>query len=149
MERMTWEQILNRAIAKEGEAHSNYLALAGWVRDPGSQQMLRDLAEEERKHKEILEKWQGGKIPGSPPPTLPDLGVAGNRRDFKLDKDLTPEEAVRAAIREEEMAHSFYESLGKSLEEGEAQAFARRLAAEEQKHKFKLESLLAAEWQEM
>ena len=83
MERMTWEQILNRAIAKEREAHSNYLALAGWVKDPGSQQMLRDLAEEERKHKEILEKWQGGKIPGSPPSYLARSGSGWKSARFQ------------------------------------------------------------------
>ena len=136
MDNMSWEQILNRAIAKEQEAYSNYNALASWVRNPGGQQMLRDLAEEERSHQEILERWQAGKMPGNPPPSLADLGGGGDSGDFKVDKDLTPEEAVRLAIREEELAFSFYRSLSESLE-GETRDLAKRLAAEEQRHKVK------------
>lgn len=145
MENMTWEQILNRAIAKEQEACSNYTALAGWMRNPGTRQMLTELAEEEQKHKDLLENWREGHIKGTPPSSLPDLGVIGNRHDFKFDRDLNPEEAVRFAIREEERAFAFYDDLAKALEEEGAKSLAERLAAEERRHKFKLESLLGDE----
>lgn len=145
MEEMTWEQILNRAIAKEQEASSNYQALAKRVSHPGSQQMLAELAEEEKRHKEILEGWRGGKVKGCPLASLPDLGVAGQQRDVKFDQDLTPEEAVRLAIREEEMAFAFYEQLAKGLEQAESRALSERLAAEERRHKFRLERMLEEE----
>jgi rubrerythrin len=87
---------------------------------------------------------------GSLPSFLPDSGMLSEGRDFKLDKDLTPEEAVRLAIREEERAFSFYQSLSKGLEEGEAKIVAEQLAAEEKKHRLRLESLLGEQiFQEM
>jgi rubrerythrin len=44
---MTWEEILNRAIAKEEEAYSNYHAMAKRASNPGTQTMFNELAEEE------------------------------------------------------------------------------------------------------
>jgi len=150
MEKMNWEQILNRAIAKEQEACSNYQALAKWVSYPGSKQMLSELAEEEQRHKEILEGWRRGEMKGNPPSLLPDSGALSEGRDFKLDKDLSPEEAVRLAIREEERAFSFYQDLSKGLEEGEARVVAEQLAGEERKHRLRLEALLGEQiFQEM
>ena len=76
MAQMSWDQILNRAIAKEQEANSNYMALSKRVVHPGSRQMLTELAREEQGHKEILEAWRDEKIQGTPPVHLPELGVA-------------------------------------------------------------------------
>jgi len=150
MERRSWEQILNRAIAKEQEAFSNYRALAKWVDNPGGKQMLSELAEEERRHKEILEGWKEGKMRGKPPSSLPDSRLLVEGRDFKVDKDLTPEEAVRLAIREEERAFSFYQDLSRGLEEGETKILSERLAGEEKKHRLRLEALLGSQiFQEM
>jgi len=142
MERTSWEQLLNRAIAKEQEAFSNYQTLAKWVSNPGGKRMLSELAEEERRHKEILEGWKEGKVEGKGPSSLPDSGLLREGRDFRVDKDLTPEEAVRLAIREEERAFSFYQDLSRGLEEGEAKTLAERLAAEEKNHRLRLEALL-------
>ncbi|MDH7500514.1 MAG: ferritin family protein [candidate division NC10 bacterium] len=145
MERTSWEQLLNRAIAKEQEAFSNYQALAKWVNDPGGKQMLSELAQEEKSHREILEGWKQGKMKGGLSSSLPDSGLLAEGRDFKVDKDLTPQEAVRLAIREEERAFSFYQDLSRGLEEGEVKKLAERLAAEEKRHRSRLEALLGSQ----
>jgi rubrerythrin len=137
----SWEQVLARAIAKEEEARSNYRVLASWVKDPGTRQILTELAEEEGRHKEMLEGWREGQLPSIPPPSGegPDLLAPGP--DFSLDRDLSPEEAVRLAIREEEMAFSFYQALSSSLE-GRTRELVERLAGEERRHRMGLKSLL-------
>ncbi len=142
---MTWEEILNRAIAKEEEAYSNYHAMAKRASNPGTQTMFNELAEEEGRHKAILTKWKTGKFPGCPLSSLADLGGTSEGGDMKFDRDLTPEEAVRLAIREEERAFAFYSSLAKGLEETESRCVAERLAAEERGHRTKLERLLEEE----
>jgi rubrerythrin len=147
---MTWEEILNRAIAKEEEAYSNYHAMAKRASNPGTQTMFNELAEEEGRHKAILTNWKSGKFPGCSLSSLADLGGMGEGRDMKFDHDLTPEEAVRLAIQEEERAFAFYSSLAKGLEETETRCVAERLAAEERGHRTKLERLLEEEmFQEM
>ena len=147
---MTWEEILNRAIGKEEEAYSNYHAMAKRASNPGTQTMFNELAEEEARHKAILTNWKSGKFPGCSISSLADLGGIGEGRDTKFDRDLSPEEAVRLAIREEERAFAFYSSLAKGLEEEESRCLAERLAAEERGHRTKLERLLEEEiFQEM
>jgi rubrerythrin len=147
---MTWEEILNRAIAKEEEAYSNYHVMAKRASNPGTQTMFNELAEEEGRHKAILTSWKSGKFPGCSLSSLADLGGMGEGRDMKFDHDLTPEEAVRLAIQEEERAFAFYSSLAKGLEETETRCVAERLAAEEHGHRTKLERLLEEEmFQEM
>jgi rubrerythrin len=147
---MTWEEILNRAIGKEEEAYSNYHAMAKRASNPGTQTMFNELAEEEARHKAILTNWKSGKFPGCSISSLADLGGIGEGRDTKFDRDLSPEEAVRLAIREEERAFAFYTSLAKGLEEEESRCLAERLAAEERGHRTKLERLLEEEiFQEM
>jgi rubrerythrin len=147
---MTWEEILNRAIAKEEEAYSNYHAMAKRASNPGAQTMFNGLAEEEGRHKAILTNWKSGKLPGCPLSSLADLSGIGEGRDIKFDRDLTPEEAVRLAIQEEGRAFAFYSTLAKGLEDAEAKCLAERLAAEERGHRSKLERLLEEEmFQEM
>lgn len=147
---MTWDEILNRAIGKEEEASSNYQSMAKRTSNPGTQTMFRELAEEEEKHRVILTKWKIGKFPGCPASLLADVSGMGKGHDIKFDRDLTPEEATRLAMREEERAVAFYSSLAKGLEDPEARCLAERLAAEEEGHRSKLEKLLEEQiFQEM
>ena len=147
---MTWDEILNRAIGKEEEASSNYQSMAKRASNPGTQTMFRELAKEEEKHRTILTKWKSGRFPGCPASSLAEVSGIGEGRDIKFDRDLTPEEAMRLAIREEERAVAFYGSLAKGLEDAEARCLAERLAAEEEGHRSKLEKLLEEEiFQEM
>jgi len=147
---MTWEEILNRAMAKEEEAYSSYRALANRVANPGTQTLFNELAEEEGRHKGILTRWKTGEFPGCPASSLADLGEMGKSGDIKFDRDLTPEEAVRLAIQEEERAAAFYSALAGSLEDPGARCLAERLATEERAHRTKLESMLEEQiFQEM
>ncbi len=139
------EQILKRAIEFEEQAHDFYTGAVGMVKQLHVQNTLRDLASEEVKHKERLEKLLAGNTE-----VLVSLQKRGQIQDLKLAEYLVaPELAENAsfqdvlvvAMHREKSSHEFYSTMATISGETQTQELFEFLAQEELAHKNKVETL--------
>jgi rubrerythrin len=139
------EQILQRAIGFEEQARDFYTGAVAMVKQPHVQDVLRDLASEEVKHKERLEELLAGNTE-----TLVSVRKRGQIQDLKLAEYLVaPELAENAsfqdvlvvAMHREKSSHEFYSTMATIAGETQTQELFEFLAQEELAHKNKVETL--------
>ncbi|KPJ58844.1 MAG: hypothetical protein AMJ42_02530 [Deltaproteobacteria bacterium DG_8] len=143
MQQMSIEEVLNQAIHREEIAHSFYTNLMNIVEDKVSKDTLVYMANEELRHKEILEKYKKGE--------LGEKALALNEViDGKVVETLGPPEITErlehkdiflVAAKREKASHEFYTKLAELQPEGELKKLLLKLAQEELGHKEKAEYL--------
>ena len=131
------------AIKKEEEAYAFYMDLAGLVEDQEAKETLRFLAQEEKRHKEFLEKFkQGGCFVGGLSMNEPlDYKVIQHLDPPEVRKNMKTKDAYLVAAFREQSAHDFYKSLADIHPPGEVKDLLLRMANEELRHKEKVEYL--------
>ncbi len=137
----TPRQLLQRAIGKEVEAKTMYEIYAEKVEDRQGKSLLRELAQEELGHRQVLEK-----IDPEKPGVFKSQKIAtGEFLEFSESPQLTPsstmQEVLKYAIAEEIDAFNFYESLSEQAADSKLRNLLNRLASEEMKHKDRLERM--------
>jgi rubrerythrin len=143
MSTMTTEEILKRAITFEELSYNFYMRLRDLVLDAMTKDTLEYLAREEVHHREFLEQYVRGELPG------PGLGLTAVH-DSKIAEafespepapDLPLKDAFLLAAEKEKKSHEFYSKLAALHPEGEIHDLLTRLAREELAHKEKVEYL--------
>lgn len=140
------EEILRQAIRFEEESFALYTNAAEKVTTADTQAMLNDLAAQELGHKKKLQHLQQQGV-GELTPV-----VNGNEaRDLKLaeylqvpselDEDADLQDVLLVAMEREKNTREFYVKLGALASEGPVKALFDLLAAEELKHKNRVESM--------
>lgn len=139
------EQILKRAVEFEEQARDFYTSAVKMVRQPHVQDMLRDLASEEVKHKERLEELLAGNTE-----VLISVEKRGQIQDLKLAEYLVAPELAESAsfqdvlvvaMHREKSSHEFYSTMATIAGESRVQELFEFLAQEELAHKNKVETL--------
>ncbi len=139
------KKILERAVRMEESSFELYDSASRRVRDPGAKTGLRELAGEEKKHRELLEGLLQGNL---------DRAVSRGRREAIQDlrigesleaKHLTPEstlqEVLAFAIKRETTARDFYAQMVELLDPGPERELFEMLVREESRHKATVENL--------
>ena len=135
--------ILSMAIGNEIAAHNFYKDICERTNDKNLKSTFAELAEEERKHKLILE----GFLAGSKPlhfAGVTDYKVAETVEKPKPTIDMKPADAIALAMKEEEEAMKMYQALADSSTTPDQKETFLALAGMEQGHKVKLEELFTA-----
>jgi rubrerythrin len=139
------EQILQRAIGFEEQARDFYTGAVTMVKQPHVQAVLRDLAKEEVKHKERLEKLLAGNTEA-----LVSVEKRGQIQDLKLaeylvapdlDENASFQDVLVVAMHREKSSHEFYSTMATIAGETQTQELFEFLAQEELGHKNKVETL--------
>jgi rubrerythrin len=139
------QQILKRAIQFEEQARDFYLGAAEMVKQPHIQDVLRDLAKEEIKHKERLETLLAGNTEA-----LVAVQKRGQIQDLKLaeylvapplDEDASFQDVLVAAMHREKSSHEFYSTMATIADQPATRDLFDFLAREELAHKNKVETL--------
>lgn len=134
------DEILAFAISKEVEAAAFYAELAGQARIEPLRVLLRELEEEERRHKVLLEKYRtGAPLPSSGVP-VPDMGLTGGMIEETVDPAASLQDALIAAARKEARAADLYGRLAAAASDSAARALFEFLVRQELRHKFRLEN---------
>jgi rubrerythrin len=137
------EEVIDFAIEKEQEAVDFYTECAQQEVFSGSKKTLEEMAAEEQKHKDLLQKMGKEEIDISDYKFkwIPDMKRSDYMVDMTYEKGMDYPDLLRLAMKREETALRLYnEMLGKS----EGQEFAKvfkMLCQEEAKHKLFLETL--------
>lgn len=140
MDKKDFEEIIKLAIQNEIEAHRFYRNVSEKMTDSYLVSMFRDLAEEEKKHKRILERiLEGGKVQRYFL-EAPDYGVSSTVDKPSPSLDMKPADAIALAMKNEEEAMMQYQELARACIDSEKKAIFNDLAAMESGHKMKMEN---------
>ena len=136
-------ELMEAAMYKEIASQTFYTAGQNSTDDPGAKALMKELAEEELRHSQILknlkernwkkERWHQEKIPNlmiseylTGPQNLEGLGL---------------QDTLVFAMKREQEALEFYSRMMSILRSKSAKLLCERLVHEELKHKFRLEIL--------
>ncbi|MBM4054558.1 MAG: hypothetical protein FJ264_07790 [Planctomycetes bacterium] len=137
---MNVKELIAKAAKHEDESQKFYLDALKLVKDPASKVWLKELAQEEIKHKEMLQKFDASKVMDFKPDETQDLHIT----EFLVDKDVSEikdfQDVLIIAMKKEQKAYNFYVSMAQSTENPEMRKMCKILAQEELKHKHKLET---------
>lgn len=139
MATMDVKEIIKQAAQQEEKAYKFYMDALKFVKDPASQLWLKELAAEELKHKEMLQKFDASKIKQFKPAKIQDLHIT----EYLVDKDIHEikdfQDVLIVAMKKEQKSYNFYVSMAKSSDNPDMKNLCKTLAQEELKHKHKLE----------
>jgi len=139
------EEIFDFAIKTEQEAVKFYEDAAEETSMSGAKQMLKEMADEERKHermlKEMKKKGVVGGIANYKFKWIPDIKRSDFMVDVKYEKGMAYNEILLVAMKNEEKALKLYNDLLRQAEGEEAKKLFKIMCQEEAKHKLKFETL--------
>ena len=136
----TFEDIVREAIRKEADAATFY-QMASERAKPGMDKMFKDLAEEERGHKKMLEELDRAKLRSYQFGQVPDLEISEYLEDIPYSRDMDYPDILRYAMKSEERSHNFYLRSAKTCENPDLKKLFEMLAQEEAKHKLTFERM--------
>ncbi|MGA3086410.1 MAG: ferritin family protein [Thermodesulfobacteriota bacterium] len=135
------QSIIQDAINKEKDARTFYRSAASLSKYPEISTLFKELAEEEAKHIKVLEELPDPATLPESSQSLTGLKISFNLMDRKFHKGMKYQEIMILAIKFEENMLEFYrawEAVDQNLTRKKLFAY---LAAEEAKHKYRLESI--------
>jgi len=138
-----YKKILSIAIANELAAHYFYKSICERTKDNNLKYIFAELAEEERKHKILLEGFLTGERPLHFSEVI-DYKVAETVEKPKPSINMKPADAIGLAMKEEEEAMQMYQGLANSSTTPDQKEMFLALADMERSHKVKLEELYTA-----
>ncbi len=138
------EEILRFAIRKEADAATAYRIAADRAM-PGVKKFFEELAEEEEGHRRKLEAFDWKKINRMKLKETKGLGISEPMEDIPFGPELTYENLLRIAIKNEERSQKLYESTAKLVSDANMKKLLLFLAQEESTHKERLEKIYDSE----
>ena len=136
----TFEDIVREAIRKEADAAMFY-QMASERAKPGSDKMFKELAEEERGHKKMLEELDVAKLRSYQLIDVPDLKISDYLEDIPYSRDMDYPDILRYAMKSEEQSRNFYLRSAETCGDSDLEKLFRMLAQEEGKHKLRFEKM--------
>jgi rubrerythrin len=135
-----FEDIVREAIRKEADAAAFY-EMASERAKPGLDKMFRELADEERGHRKMLEELDVEKLRSYEFAEVPDLRISEFLEETPYSRDMDYADILRYAMKSEEESRDFYLQSAKTCQDPELKRLFELLAREETKHKAKFEKM--------
>lgn len=136
-----YKKILSDAIGNEIEAHEFYKSAAGKSTDKNLKTIFIELAEEELKHKLLLEKYLKDDSVQMSFKNVTDYKVSESVELPKLTSSMSFSDGVALAMKKEEEAMIMYQTFAEaSIDTNQKNTFLQ-LATMERMHKVRLEDL--------
>ena len=135
-----YKDIIKQAIANEVEAKQFYTDAANTLKDPHLKKLFASLAEEEKKHRDILTKIYTGNTMDRYFSESRDYKVAETVDEPELSMDMKPADAFALAMKKEEGAMRQYTEMAQMCDDDSKRQVFLDLAAMERDHKLKMES---------
>jgi len=136
----TFEDIVREAMRKEADAATFY-EMASERAKPGVDKMFKELAEEERGHKKMLEELDVTRLKSQQFDEVTDLNIGEYLEDIPYSNDMDYPEILRYAIKSEEKSHNLYLRSAEKCQDPDLKKLFQMLAQEEAKHKLKFEKM--------
>jgi rubrerythrin len=133
---------LSVGIIMERGAQDLYTDTSSKARDPGSKQLLKELASDEAKHRAYFEAaLKDPKVIGARGTSgkVMDLKISDPLREVQLSPNATYQETLIFAAKSEQTAHDFYSALAKAYSSSPIGKVWAEFADMEAGHKLRLE----------
>jgi len=140
MDLNNFKEVITFAIRKEAEAYNLYTTYSQLVKTPGLKQMFQELAQQEQKHREILEGVEKKDVARYQLKEIPDLKIGDYVKEEEFSQDMDYASALRLAIKREEYSLKLYNHMASGTVDPELKRLFSVLAQEESKHKLRLET---------
>jgi rubrerythrin len=135
-----FEDIIAFAISREEEAAAGYADMLAAAETPGLKELFRELRDEERDHKRLLEGLDPVGAGSLESPAVEDLGITDGLKAEPPHPDMSFQDALIFAARKEEKAVRLYAGLAAGAGRAEDRKLFEFLAGREKLHKLKLET---------
>jgi len=136
-----FDRLMLDAIAEEIAARDFYGRVAQQVKDPNVAAMFEQFSREENEHGITLETFRFNPVARVEFSRVQDFLVAEQEPDVPFSFDMSPQDALRLAIKKEQKAAEFYRQLAEGTKDQELRRTYTELAEMERGHKVKLEEL--------
>jgi rubrerythrin len=140
LELKTVDDVIEYAIGAEERAYNLYMSLYNIADNDAAKKALKEFAEEELKHKAILEGFKSGEVHASTRAKQVDLKLAETLGDAYGEADMTYQEALVIGMKAEKAAYDLYTALADQVDDEGLRKTLLVIADEEMKHKAKFES---------
>ena len=140
MEFSDFKDILNFAIQREAEAYMAYEDMSEKAETPGLKQLLLELRDEEKKHKELLQDVNEEEIAGLEIHEVIDLKISDFLTEEIPTPDMSFQDLLILAAKKEQQAVELYSGMKASVEIDELKKLFDFLIEQEKSHKLKLET---------
>ncbi len=139
----SFKEIVDYAIEKEKETATFYMDAAGQESFAAIKEALLEMAEEEKKHQELLENLGKNKesIENYKLKWIPDLKRSDYLIDMTYQEGMMYPDILRLAMKREEKALKMYNDMLKKTDNEEHIKVLQILCQEEAKHKNYLETV--------
>jgi rubrerythrin len=135
-----YKEIIKEAIANEVEAKKFYEDAAATLKDPYLKKLFASLAEEEKKHRDILTKIYTSNTIDHYFSETRDYKIAETVDEPELSMEMKPADAFALAMKKEEEAMKQYAEMADLCGDDEKRQVFLDLAAMERDHKLKMET---------
>ena len=140
MDLSNFNEMIRFAIRKEQEAATLYETYANLSKGAGTKKMFQELSGEEKKHKKLLEGVTQQDVEGYKLTEITNLKISDYMVEKEFSPDMSFQDALLLAIKNEEKAYNLYNGLTKGTNNPQLRKLFKLLAQEEAKHKLKLET---------
>jgi rubrerythrin len=141
MDEKKFNEILQFAIEKEIGTHNLYMMCKQVAKYSGAKKLFAELAEEEKKHRKLLEHVSVGKMFRERLDPVPDLRISDYLIDVQCQPDSSYADILRLVMKNEEHSVRLYNDLKESCVDEDLERLFKFLANEEAKHKLKFEKI--------
>jgi rubrerythrin len=135
-----YKDIIKEAIANEVEAKKFYEDAAHALEEPHLKKLFFSLAEEEKKHRDILTKIYKSETVDRYFSETRDYKVAETVEEPELSMEMKPADAFALAMKKEEDAMKQYTAMAEICDDEAKKQVFLDLAAMERDHKLKMET---------
>ena len=140
---LTLKEVLEKAIQKEVEARLLYVDLSQKVNNKAAEESFQELAQQEQGHQNLLEQYRRGELKEGALSSgqVIDYKIAEYLDQPEISPEMELKEVFLLAANREKASHEFYLSLARVHPAGEVKRLLEELAAQELKHKQRVEFL--------
>lgn len=140
MKENIYDDILKRAIEGEIEAAEFYADVAAHSENTYIKDLFLSFAQEEKRHRQILEGFRRDPSAAVTFEKVPDFHVSETVDIPSLSMDMKPADAIALAMKKEEAAMQQYNALADVCSDPDRKKLFLELAAMERGHKAKMET---------
>ena len=141
MDAVTFEKIVEMAIANEIEAWEFYQAASEKIEEPHLKEMFQGFAQEEKGHETLLRVLLSKGNMALNFKETTDYKVAETVDEPRLSLEMKPADAIALAMKKEERAMKEYSLLAEACKDEAQKKVFLDLAAMERGHKLQLEQM--------
>jgi rubrerythrin len=141
MDENKYREVIQFAAEKEVRAYEFYVKAAGMTPYSGAKELFGELAQEEDRHRKLLQEMRIGKVLQLRLAPVPDLKIS----DYLVEEELQPDAdyaaILRVAMKMEERSLRLYNDLRDANEDEDLRKLFTFLAQQEARHKLRLEKV--------